>query len=176
MAPRASSTPDRGTIRVNLDDTVTFDPDGAFDALEDGDQAQVTFEYALIQAGMSSTAEVSVIVAGATAPPPPNIPPTLTVDARILPPGEFSFAFQTTEPFPEADGVDPADLTLDLDRTVSIEFKAPRRPSPTASAGMSSRAASRSIHNSCSPMSAPSHLGRSWISDRCRPARRSASS
>ena len=45
------------------------------------------------------------------------------MDARILPPGEFSFAFQTTEPFPEADGVDPADLTLDLDRTVSIEFQ-----------------------------------------------------
>jgi hypothetical protein len=107
-------TPDRGVIRVNLDDTVTFDPDG-FDALEDGDQAQVTFEYALIQAGMSSTAEVSVIVAGATAPPPPNIPPTLTVDARILPTGELPFPFETTQPFPGANGVEPDDLTLDLD-------------------------------------------------------------
>ncbi len=59
-----------GVATLNADGTVTFDPDGAFDGLRDGETRTVSLAYtARDSGGLTDTATVSFVVAGANDAP-----------------------------------------------------------------------------------------------------------
>jgi len=53
-----------GAVVINLDDTVTYDPNGAFDHLADGETATDTFNYTVKKGGENDLASVTVTVTG----------------------------------------------------------------------------------------------------------------
>ncbi|MDT3680315.1 MAG: DUF4082 domain-containing protein [Burkholderiaceae bacterium] len=65
----------QGTVRINTDNTISYDPAGAFQSLEPGQQASDTFSYRLSDGqGATATASVSVTVTGvAEAAPNPIV-------------------------------------------------------------------------------------------------------
>jgi VCBS repeat-containing protein len=57
--------PDLGEITINPNNTITFDPSGDFDYLEEGESVNLTIEYKIDDAhGATSTSEVSLTVTG----------------------------------------------------------------------------------------------------------------
>jgi len=59
------TTATAGTVVLNPDDTVTYDPNGAFDYLAGGETATDTFSYTITDSvGVTSTATVTVTVSG----------------------------------------------------------------------------------------------------------------
>jgi VCBS repeat-containing protein len=65
-----SATTNGGTVVDNNDGTVTYDPNGAFEALAAGEDDTDTFTYTITDAdGATDTATVTVTVNGINDPP-----------------------------------------------------------------------------------------------------------
>lgn len=69
-----------GNLTDNGDGTFTYDPNGAFDALNEGESATTSFSYTITDGELSSSATVTITVNGVggdTPPPPPGDCPTI---------------------------------------------------------------------------------------------------
>jgi VCBS repeat-containing protein len=88
------TSPDEGLLVLNADGTVTFDTNGAFDALEDGQTATVTFEYAITDGQFTDTAVATITVEGEGVCP---IEVTSVTGTGVTPDGAFTVTLDAPE-------------------------------------------------------------------------------
>ena len=102
-----------GILSYNGDGTFDYDPNGQFDALGAGEQAQDTFTYTIRNAaGLTDTAQVTITITGANDAAPtisaipdqvtlagvPVGPVPFTVDDTDTPPADLTLTFTTSNP------------------------------------------------------------------------------
>ena len=105
----------KGVLTFNTDGTWSFDAEGAYDSLNDGESVDLSFDYTMTDNhGASSTASVSFTINGEGSVPPVE-PPVKPPEGKDFPVwgqdiSHFTLVFEDTEgdskPYSKKDGID----------------------------------------------------------------------